>query len=68
MRLGLLVCVLLILIHLMDFLYFQRGLESRPCREILYIRCTRIISCFDLCLFMSIHCTNTAIETTMYCM
>ena len=30
MRLGLLVCGLLILIYLMDFLYFQRGLESRP--------------------------------------
>jgi hypothetical protein len=24
----------------------QRGLESRPCREILYIRCTRIVCCF----------------------
>jgi hypothetical protein len=24
----------------MDFLYLQRGLESRPCREILYIKCT----------------------------
>ena len=26
-------------IYLMDFLYLQRGLESRPCRERLYIRC-----------------------------
>jgi hypothetical protein len=39
MRLGSLVCDLLIrIIYLMDFLYLQRGLESRPCREILYIR------------------------------
>jgi hypothetical protein len=34
MRLGSLVCGLLIT----DFLYLQRGLESRPGREILYIR------------------------------
>ena len=39
MRLGSLVYDLLIrIIYLMDFLYLQRGLESRPCREILYIR------------------------------
>jgi hypothetical protein len=31
------------IIYLMDFLYLQRGLESRPCREILYIRCTHIM-------------------------
>jgi hypothetical protein len=38
MRLGSLVCGLLIsIIYLMDFLYLQRGLESRPCREILHI-------------------------------
>jgi hypothetical protein len=45
MRLGSLVCGLLIsIIYLMDFLYLQWGLESRPCREILYIyRCTHII-------------------------
>ena len=44
MRLGSLVCDLLIsIIYLMDFLYLQRGLESRPCREILYIRCTHIM-------------------------
>ena len=37
MRLGSLVCGLLIsIIYLMDFLYLQRGLESRPCHEILY--------------------------------
>ena len=37
MRLGSLVCGLLIsIIYLRDFLYPQRGLESRPCREILY--------------------------------
>ena len=36
MRLKPLVCGLLIIVYLMDFLYFQRGLESRPCREILY--------------------------------
>jgi hypothetical protein len=32
MRLGPLVCGLLIIIYLMDFFYFQRGIESRPCR------------------------------------
>jgi hypothetical protein len=38
MRLESLVCGILIsFIYLMDFLYLQRGLESRPCREILYI-------------------------------
>ena len=43
MRLGSLVCGLLIsIIYLTDFLYLQRGLESRPGREILYIRCTHI--------------------------
>ena len=44
MRLGSLVCGLLIsIIYLMDFLYLQRGLESRPCREIiLYIIVARI--------------------------
>ena len=31
------------IIYLMDFLYLQRGLESKPCREILYIPCTHII-------------------------
>jgi hypothetical protein len=46
MRLGSLVCGLLIsIIYLMDFLYFQRGLKSRPCCEILYIRCTHINAC-----------------------
>ena len=29
-------CLLVIIIYLMDFFYFQRDLESRPCREILY--------------------------------
>ena len=44
MRLGSLVCGLLIsIIYLMDFLYLQRGLESKPCREILYIRFTHIM-------------------------
>ena len=27
----------------MDFLYLQRDLESKPCREILYIRCMHIM-------------------------
>jgi hypothetical protein len=32
MRLGSLVCGLLIsIINLMDFLYLQRGMESKPC-------------------------------------
>jgi hypothetical protein len=38
MRLGSLVCGLLIsIIYLMDFLYLQRDLESKPCREILLL-------------------------------
>ena len=53
MRLGSLVCGLLISIfYLMDFLYLQRGLESKPCREILYIRCThimRVLFCDFVC-------------------
>jgi hypothetical protein len=56
MRLGSLVGGLLIsIIYLMAFLYLQQGLESRPCREILYIRCTHIMRVL-LCVFcMSIH-------------
>jgi hypothetical protein len=43
MSLESLVCGLLIsIIYLMDFLYFQWGLKSRPCCEILYIRCTQV--------------------------
>jgi hypothetical protein len=48
MRLGSLICGLFLsIIYLMDFLYLQRGLESRPCREILYIRCTQCQSVRD---------------------
>ena len=51
MRLGSLVCGLLIsIIYLMDFLYLQRGLESRPCREILYIMVHAYNACVVLCL------------------
>ena len=47
MRLGSLVCDLLTsIIYLMDFLYLQRGLESRPCREILYIYNACAVLCF----------------------
>jgi hypothetical protein len=50
MRLGSLVCGLLIsIIYLMDFLYLQRCLESRPCHEILYI----YHACAVLCFFVS---------------
>jgi hypothetical protein len=50
MRLGSLVCDLLIsIIYLMDFLYLQRGLESRPCREMFYI----YNACAVLCFFVS---------------
>ena len=53
MRLGYLVCALLISnIYLIDFLYLQRGLETRPCREILYIYIMRVLFCV-FC--MSIH-------------
>jgi hypothetical protein len=37
-------------IYLMDFLYLQRGLESRPCREILYIMVHAYHACAVLCL------------------
>jgi hypothetical protein len=52
MRLGSLVCGLLIsIIYLMDFLYLQRGLESRPCREIVVYYGARIYNaCVVLCL------------------
>ena len=47
MRLGSLVCGLLIsIIYLMDFLYLQRGLQSRPCHEILYIYNACAVLCF----------------------
>jgi hypothetical protein len=47
MRLGSLVCGLLIsIIYFMDFLYHQRGLESRPCHEILYIYNVCAVLCF----------------------
>ena len=56
MRLGSLVCGLLIsIIYLMDFLYLQRGLESKPCREILYIQCTHIMRVLFCVFCMSIH-------------
>jgi hypothetical protein len=51
MRLGSLVGGLLIsIIYLMDFLYLQRGLESKPCREILYIIVHPYNACAVLCL------------------
>jgi hypothetical protein len=34
----------------MDFLYLQRGLESKPCREILYIIVHAYNACAVLCL------------------
>jgi hypothetical protein len=42
-------------IYLMDFLYLQRGPEGRPCREILYIRCTHIMRVLFRVLCISIH-------------
>ena len=36
-------------------LYLQRGLESRPCREILYIRCTHTRRVLFCVFRMSIH-------------
>jgi hypothetical protein len=56
MRLGSLVCGLLIsIIYLMDFLYLQRGLQSRPWCEILYIRCTHIMRVLFGVFCLSIH-------------
>jgi hypothetical protein len=52
MRLGPLVCgLLIIIIYLNDFLYFQQGLQSRPCRETPHIRCTRIM-CALFCAYL----------------
>ena len=51
MRLGSLVGGLLIsIIYLMDFLYLQRGLECKPCREILYTIVHAYNACTVLCL------------------
>jgi hypothetical protein len=51
MRLGSLVCGLLTsIIYLMDFLYLQRVLESKLCREILYIMVHAYNACAVLCL------------------
>ena len=56
MRQGSLVYDLLIrIIYLMDFLYLQRSLESRPCREILYVRCTHIMRVLFCVFCMLIH-------------
>jgi hypothetical protein len=56
MRQGSLVYDLLIrVIYLVDFLYLQRSLESRPCREILYVRCTDIMRVLFCVFCMSIH-------------
>jgi hypothetical protein len=55
MRLGSLVGGLLIsIIYLMDFLYLQRGLESKPCREILYI----IVHAYNACAVLCLLCVN----------
>jgi hypothetical protein len=65
MRLGSPVCDLLInIIYLMDFLYLQRGLESRPCREILYIRCTHIMRVLFCVFCMSIHWRSPPLQVT----
>jgi hypothetical protein len=47
------------IIDLMDFLYLQQGLESRPCREMLYIRCT--LQTIVLLLF-----TSSIFKDTLY--
>jgi hypothetical protein len=36
------------IIYLMDCLYLQQGLESRPCREIVYIYNAFSVLCSDL--------------------
>ena len=55
MRLEPLVCdLLIIIIYLIDFLYFQRGLESSgpcPCHETPQIRCTYIM-CALFCAYL----------------
>ena len=78
MRLGSLVCGLLTyisIIYLMDFLYLQRGLESRSCREILYIiyciiilyiRCTHIMRVLFCVFCMSIHGRSPPPPPTRY--
>jgi hypothetical protein len=63
MRLGSLV-ILISIIYLMDFLCLQRDLETRLCREILYIRCTHTMRVL-LCVFrMSIHWRSPPLHAT----
>ena len=70
MRLGSLVCGLLInIIYLMDFLYLQRGLESRPCREILYIKAMLhgaifLATCNAILLLRDVKLPNTSLRYT----
>jgi hypothetical protein len=48
----------------MDFLYLHWGLESRPCREILYIRCTHIMRVLFCVFCMSIHWGKSLLHAT----
>ena len=49
----------------MDFLYLQRGLESKPCREISYIiRCTHVGYC--VCCFVSFVYVNPLLITSTF--
>ena len=56
-------CLLVIIIYLMDFFYFQRDLESIPRREILYKGSTRVMRA----LFCAFICKSIVIEVSMFC-
>ena len=77
MRLRSLVCDLLIsIIYLMDFLYLQRGLESRTCREMLYIYNACAVLCpppperspppYTLQTIVLLLCTSSIFKDTLY--
>jgi hypothetical protein len=68
MRLGSLVCDLLIsIIYLMDFLDLQRGLESKPCREILYIYNACAVLCFFVSQSMNGEVPSYTLQTIVLC-
>jgi uncharacterized membrane protein len=69
MRLGPLVCgLLIIIIYLMDFLYFNGVLKVDHAVKSCILGVYAYNACAVLCLCMSIHCRNIVIEASTYCM
>ena len=52
-------CLGSLVLCLMDFLYFQWGLKSRSCCEILYIRCTHLMR-----VLFGVFCIVNPLETS----